>query len=128
MSRCSPSFNVTSMEGREVEFIGLLGLALFAGIALRRAIYVLQISNKAPERARLELVIFLAAIVATMVESLTHQLFRTRELWLVLAIQEAVLYQMITSETQIIPAVHTTQKLSRNRAGLLVQSDAVVKE
>jgi hypothetical protein len=50
-----------------------------------------------PDRARWELVVFLAAIVATMVESLTHQIFRTRELWLVLAVQEAIYFGMITS-------------------------------
>ena len=70
--------------------IGLLGLALFAVIALKRAISITLMVDKSPGRLRLELVIFLAIIVAVMVESLTHQIFRTRELWLVLALQEAV--------------------------------------
>jgi O-antigen ligase len=75
--------------------IGLLGLALFAAIALTRAITILHRTSRDPRRVRLELVVFLAVIVATMVESLTHQMFRTRELWLVLAIQEAVYYEMV---------------------------------
>ena len=83
--------------------IGLLGLALFAGIAITRALSILKIGNRDPQRARLELVIFLAVIGATVVESLTHQLFRTRELWLVLAIQEAVHYKLVTTETVWVP-------------------------
>jgi O-antigen ligase len=83
--------------------IGVLGLALFAGIAIRRAISIIELSGKAPGRARLELVVFLAVIAATMVESLTHQMFRTRELWLVLAIQEAVYFQMKTSAVREKP-------------------------
>lgn len=80
--------------------IGLLGLALFAGIALRRALTILQISFKTPQRARLELVVFLTVIVATMIESLTHQIFRTRELWLVLAVQEAIYFGLLTSQNR----------------------------
>jgi O-antigen ligase len=78
--------------------IGLLGLALFAGISFRRALALLWISGKTPDRVRFELVVFLAIIVATMVESLTHQIFRTRELWLVLAVQEALYFGMKYSQ------------------------------
>jgi hypothetical protein len=86
--------------------IGLSGLALFAGISIRRAISILQISGKDPKAAHLELVVFLAVIAATLVESLTHQMFRTRELWLVLAIQEAVYFQLKMSEgEQVIYSV-----------------------
>jgi O-antigen ligase len=84
--------------------IGVLGLALFAGIAIRRAISIIQISGKDLGPSRLELVVFLAVIAATMVESLTHQMFRTRELWLVLAIQEAVYFQLKTAEVREKPA------------------------
>ncbi len=104
--------------------LGVLGLALFTGIALRRAIYILQISDKTPQRARLEAVVFLAVIVATMVESLTHQMFRTRELWLVLALQEAVLFKMIASENRIEPTIRTMHESSRYHPGSLVQPDA----
>jgi O-antigen ligase len=79
--------------------IGVLGLALFAGIAIRRAITILLISGRASNTTRLELVVFLSVIAATMVESLTHQMFRTRELWLVLAVQEAVYFYLKTAES-----------------------------
>jgi len=36
-------------------------------------------------------------LVAVLVESLTHQIFHARELWLVLAVQEAFLYQARSS-------------------------------
>ena len=81
--------------------IGVLGLALFAGIAIRRSISILQIAGKAPKPIHLELVIFLAIIAATVVESLTHQLFHSRELWLILAIQEAVYFHMRKSESGV---------------------------
>jgi O-antigen ligase len=74
--------------------IGVTGLGLFAGIAISRAIAVLSMASSAPGRARLELVVFLAIIAATMVESLTHQMFRTRELWLVLAVQESIYFHL----------------------------------
>ena len=93
---------------------------------MRRAISILQISGKASERARLEVVVFLAVIIATMVESLTHQLFHTRELWLVLALQEAVFFKMITSENGIEPTIRTMNESSRYRHGLLVQPEANV--
>lgn len=89
--------------------IGLTGLALFAGITLRKAIRILQLSRKYPKRAGFGVVVFLAALVATVVESLTHQIFHTRELWLVLALQEAVLYKMTISEHGIEPPVRTVQ-------------------
>lgn len=84
---------------------GVLGLALFAGVAMRGAVYILQTYNRAPARARLEVVVFLAALTATLVESLTHQIFHTRELWLVLALQEAVLYKMLRFEYGSEPIV-----------------------
>ena len=104
--------------------IGVLGLALFAGIATRRAISILQMASTAPKRARLELVVFLAVIVATMVESFTHQMFRTRELWLVLAIQEAVYFKLITSENGVEPTSPALKEPSRYRRELLVRSKA----
>jgi hypothetical protein len=102
--------------------IGVMGLALFAGIAMGRAISILQIAGKASKRARLELVVFLAVIVATMVESLTHQMFRTRELWLVLAIQEAIYFELRTSDYGVEPISPTVKKPSRYHRGVLVQS------
>jgi O-antigen ligase len=102
--------------------IGVSGLALFAGIAIRRAISILQIAGKDPKRARLELVVFLAVIAATMVESLTHQLFRTRELWLFLAIQEVVYFNLKKSEIGVELPGPTLSKPSHFHSNLLVQS------
>jgi O-antigen ligase len=102
--------------------IGVLGLALFAGIATRRAFSILQIAGKDPNTAHLELVVFLAVIAATMVESLTHQMFRTRELWLVLAIQEAVYFYMKTSESGVELPGPTKKKPSLFHRNSLVRS------
>jgi len=85
--------------------LGLIGLGLFAGIGLSKAVRILQIFEKDPKRAGFGVVVFLGALAATVVESLTHQVFHSRELWLVLAVQEAVLFKMITLEYGINPAV-----------------------
>jgi hypothetical protein len=84
--------------------LGTLGLGLFAVIAAGRAAYLVLISHKYPDRASLAVVVFLGAIVAAMVESLTHQVFHFRELWLVLALQEAMLYRMTAPERGPQPA------------------------
>jgi len=81
--------------------IGVTGLALFAGIAARRAIMLLVLSGRSTGGVRLELVIFLAVLAATVVESLTHQMFRTRELWFVLALQEAVYFNLVKSHRPV---------------------------
>jgi O-antigen ligase len=106
--------------------LGLIGLALFAGIAMIKIVQILQIFNKYPQRARYGVLVILAALVATMVESLTHQVFHTRELWLVLAVQEAVLYKMLTSEYGIEPAVSPVQEVSLYHPGLHVQPEISV--
>jgi O-antigen ligase len=107
--------------------IGLSGLALFAGIGLRRAVSILQISYKTPNRARLELVVFLAVIIAVMIESLTHQIFRTREMWLVLAVQEAVYFWMITSQNVEFTS-SAMNKPIRYRHALLARPKAAVDD
>lgn len=84
--------------------IGLLGLGLFAVIAVRRGLAILRLSDRAPDQTRLEMVVFLAFIAATVVESLTHQMFRTRELWLVLAMQEAIYFHFKTGTVVETPA------------------------
>jgi hypothetical protein len=97
-----------------------LGLALFAGIATRRSISLLRFAGNAPKTAHLQLVVFLAVIAATLVESLTHQIFRTRELWLVLAIQEAVYFYLKTSESGVELPIPTMNKPSHfHRKSLL---------
>lgn len=77
--------------------IGVLGLTLFAATAVGRAAFMIVLYNKYPSRAQLTVVVFLAAMVAMAIESLTHQTFRLRILWLVLAFQEAVLIRMMTA-------------------------------
>jgi hypothetical protein len=107
--------------------LGLIGLGLFAAIGMSKAVHIMQISEKDPKRAGFGVVVFLAALTATMVESLTHQVFHTRELWLVLAVQEAVLYKMITSEDGIKLSVRTMQELPSYRPKLLARPEATNK-
>jgi O-antigen ligase len=106
--------------------IGLIGLALFAAITLQKSVRTLQIYRKDPKRARPGVVVFLAALAAIVVESLTHQIFHTREMWLVLAALEAVLYKMITSEYGIEPATETTPEPLPARAGLARRPEAMI--
>jgi O-antigen ligase len=100
--------------------LGLIGLGLFAVIGMSKAVQMMQIFGKDPKRVGFGVVVFLAAMIATMVESLTHQVFHTRELWLVLAVQEAVLYKLITSEDGIEPVAPATPAPSRSHPGVLV--------
>jgi len=74
--------------------IGFTGLMLFAIIAVMRAIYLLMMYRKYPEQIGLSVVVFPAAMTAVLVVSLTHQIFHARELWLVLALQEAMVFRI----------------------------------
>jgi len=103
--------------------LGTLGLVLFATLAVSRATYMVLICHKYPERGRLVVVVFLAAFVATIVESLTHQTFHFRELWLVLAFQEAMLFKMTTSESGVEPAIRPLNRSPRLRREFGVQPD-----
>jgi hypothetical protein len=103
--------------------LGTLGLALFATIAVSRAAYMVLIRNKYPDRAPLVVVVFLAATIAAMVESLTHQTFHFRELWLVLAFQEAMLFKMTTSPNRLEPATRGLGGPPHHRRGFVGQPD-----
>lgn len=83
--------------------LGTLGLLLFAALAVSKAAYMVLLCNKYSDRAQLAVVVFLGAITAAAVESLTHQVFHFRELWLVLAFQEALLFKMTTSGIRVEP-------------------------
>jgi O-antigen ligase len=107
--------------------LGLIGLGLFAGITFTKGVHILQIYRKYPKRARLGVVIFLGALMSTIVESLTHQIFHTRELWLVLAVQEAVLYKMMNSEYGIEPAVEPIRETTQDQSRVFVGSGAVLE-
>ncbi|MBI1880704.1 MAG: O-antigen ligase family protein [Chloroflexi bacterium] len=103
--------------------LGTLGLVLFAIIAVSRAAYMVLICNKYPDRSRLVVVVFLAAMVAAMVESLTHQTFHFRELWLVLAFQEAMLFKVTRSESGVEPTPRALDGPPQHRRGFVVQPD-----
>ena len=68
-----------------------LALALFGLIAMSRAVYLFKAFNR--KRPSLEVVVFMAAIVAILLASLFHQIFHYREMWLVLALQEAMIFK-----------------------------------
>jgi O-antigen ligase len=103
--------------------LGTLGLVLFAALAAGRAAYMVLIAIKYPDRARLVIVVFLAAIVAALVESLTHQTFHFRELWVVLALQEAMLFKMSVGRSGVDPTTHLPGELLRQRRGLVGQPE-----
>jgi competence ComEA-like helix-hairpin-helix protein len=71
--------------------LGGLGLMLFAGTALGKAVQLVRLYAQSTRPPRLETVVFPAAMVGLVVESLTHQIFHAREMWLLLAVQEAML-------------------------------------
>lgn len=103
--------------------LGTVGLVLFAILAAGRAAYMVLICNKYPHRARLVVVVFLGAIIAAIVESLTHQTFHFRELWLVLALQEAMLFKMTTSESGVEPTTRALDGPPHHHRGFVVQPD-----
>ena len=70
---------------------GVLGLLMLAGVAVVRALYLLKIGCNNGQDVGLSSVAFLAAFAAVLVVSLTHQVFHSRAIWLVLAAQEAML-------------------------------------
>lgn len=71
--------------------LGVLGLLVLVGVAVYRAFYWLKIGFSGGQDAGLTAVIFLSAFAAVLVVSLTHQVFHCREIWLVLASQEALI-------------------------------------
>jgi len=103
--------------------IGLLGLGLFSAAAVSRAAYMVVIYNKYPDRAQLTVVVFLAAMIAIAVESLTHQVFHLRVMWLVLAFQEALLYKMMTSASGLEPTTGALNEPPPNLPGFVVRPD-----
>lgn len=83
--------------------LGLIGIAI---IAFTRAVNLLLLNLKSSRSAQLVEIIFLAMIISTLVESLTHQIFHDRELWLVLALQEAMLYKRMILVSGSKPNFH----------------------
>lgn len=103
--------------------VGTLGLVLFAILAVSRGAYMVLIATKYPDRASLTVVVFLAASVAAIVESLTHQTFHFRELWVIWALQEAMLFKMTTTESEVELTTHRLNEPLGHRRGLIVQPD-----
>lgn len=90
---------------------GVLGLVLLAGVAISRSVLLLQIGCKSPQQVGLSSVVFLGTFVAVLFVSLTHQVFHAREIWFVLATQEAML-----AHYQRVPAIASQQsRLMRSR-------------
>jgi hypothetical protein len=74
--------------------IAITGLMLFVVIAISRAVYLLQMYTRYLEQIGLVIVVFPAIIAAMLLVSLTHQIFHAREIWLVLGLQEAMVFRM----------------------------------
>lgn len=105
--------------------LGTVGLILFAIVAVSRATYLLLLNSRYSDRSRLVVVVFLAAMAAVMVESLTHQVFHFRELWLVLAFQEAMLYKMTASKREVDPPTRPLVGLPYLHRGFVGQPDVI---
>lgn len=99
--------------------LGALGFLILFGLALSRAITMIRLYLANPNGAHLSVVVFLAAVVATLVESLTHQMFHIHEVWLVLALQEATLLTMTSKSESLPEAQWTTAAVTRARRGRL---------
>ncbi len=105
------NFRVIDWQGKQLHndflaflvergILGVVGLVVLALSAMTRAFNLLLLSLKSLERARLVEAVFLAVVVATLVESLTHQIFHDRQLWLVLALLEAMVYKRMVAEKE----------------------------
>jgi O-antigen ligase len=103
--------------------VGALGLGLLAFFAAGRAGYMVFLAHKYPDQNQLTVVVFLAAIAAIGVESLTHQVFHFRALWLVLALQEAMLYQMKMAESERVPTARALGETPDYVRGFVVRPD-----
>jgi len=73
--------------------LGVLGLFLLAVVAIVRAVQLVGIYSRYPDAGGLAVVVFIAAMGAILTVSLTHQIFHAREMWIVLAVQEAMVVQ-----------------------------------
>jgi hypothetical protein len=74
--------------------IAIVGLLLFIIVSVSRAIYLLMMYTRYPKQIGLVIVVFPAIVAAMLMVSLTHQVFHAREMWLVLALQEAMVFKM----------------------------------
>jgi O-antigen ligase len=73
--------------------IAAAGLALIALVAMSNAVHLLHMHNRYPNEIDLFVVVFPAIITSMLLVSLTHQIFHAREMWLILAVQEAMIFK-----------------------------------
>jgi O-antigen ligase len=128
------NFRVVDWQGKQLHndllafvvergLLGAFGLIGLAVIAITKTLNLLLKNYKSPERAQLVDVIFLAAVVATLVESLTHQIFHDRQLWLVLAVLEAVVYTRMVSESRLESTSNALSEQQLRPQGLVLHNN-----
>lgn len=84
--------------------IGIIGLSLFALMAMIRALNVFLLSDSRwRQNSDLLVIVLLAAMMGVFVYSITHQIFHNRQLWMVLALQEAMFFRMMAGP-ETLPA------------------------
>jgi hypothetical protein len=101
--------------------VGILGLVLFGAMAVYKAIRTLLIYKKHLDQAGLAVAVLLAAVIAALVESQFHQVFHERSLWLVLAVQEAMFFRMMTFERDLEPSTSSLNVSPRHLRTLVAQ-------
>ena len=69
-----------------------LFLVAFGLVAVWRCLLLLKVHRRHPDVIGVRVVVFFTCFVAMGAISLTHQIFHTRELWILFALQEALLY------------------------------------
>jgi O-antigen ligase len=75
--------------------ISTIGLILIAIIAISKAVkLLLMFRGRYPQNIGLIAVVFISIFVSMLVVSITHQIFHAREMWLVLALQEAIIFNV----------------------------------
>lgn len=89
--------------------LGVLGLVLLAAFAMARAVRLFKLGCKYPQHVGLTTVVVLATFVSVLVVSLTHQVFHCREIWLVLASQEALLVHYGRAPAIAMPRIGLVQ-------------------
>jgi O-antigen ligase len=81
--------------------LGLLALLAFGVVAFARS---LRLAHTARDRGMPSALVFPAALVGMATVALTHEIFHQRPLWVVLALQEALIWRLRRAPA---PAVRT---------------------
>ena len=106
--------------------IGIFGLGLFVLLAVIRAINLFLITDKhRQDDAELVVIVLLAAMAAALVYSITHQVFHNRQLWMILALQEAMYFNLVSSGFRLgIPRLTMKAESSESPQYLLGSGEA----